>query len=1308
VLLVLIFVVDIPVIVAFIPLPVASHSIGSAPAAEAVCGQVQFSSAALFLTQEVLVMALQRFGFVVRLLSVLLLFVSWSSAQVQNGQFAGVVTDPTGAAIANAKVTVSNPSTNFTDTTATNQSGLYDLKELPVGTYKITVEAPGFKTVSNNGVSVNAGTVAHVDFKMQVGQTQEVVEVSGEAAAVNTEDSKMATTVGSTQIANLPLNGRNVYDLMQLAAGAVNVAGVDFENGHNTVVNGIRENFNGFLINGINNKDLSGGVTNTPIEDTVQEFQQLTLNNSAQYGSSAGSINNLVTKQGTNAIHGSGWYYGRNDALDANDFFDNKGGNRRPLVRFSQYGGTLGGALIKDKLFFFGALQFDHFNTSAPPTTVSQEDPAYAQLVASTFPNSVANLLYSTFPSKAQGTPINGLTIGSYMSAGLSGSGFQSISDYLCPTNYSGDPAGATRVPLLFAQMIGYNPATDNGTCTNPLGAAGAPYDTPALLANRNIQMLDTATASFASQTQVLGNLFNGKEWSGRLDYNLNTANRLSFNYNWFRSTDAYGPLKPQGARGFSNPSRNLFPSGQMSWVHTFSPTVLNEFRAGYTLNDTATGAVHPGVPQIGFDDGSLGFGSYAGYPQTFKDNIYQYSDMVSLSHGNHNIKIGVDIRRNIENSVFNVARPSYYFADQLFFAIDSPHDQTAGVDPGICVSPCKSFNQNAQAQLSSNVRHWRNIEAGLYLQDDWKVSKRLTLNLGLRWDKYQRHNEEANTATTFLRGPGNKVIDNLATGQGWLQQANAPVGTVGVCDTAAEIALAQLASVCGPGGFAPASSLGKGRSKDFGPRVGFAWDIFGDGKTSLRGGFGISYEGTLYNPLSNSRWNLPYYSFNDATNFLVPGHTQTVVYGPFGAGCPNCSVAPAFSGPATNVGQGVGAQAAGNLVGWIASNQNLAFLTGIIQPQGVDDPYVYNEYLSLQREVAGKWVLEADYVGTAGHKLFRSENINSIPGGLLPAGGCVTDNLGRNLCGQRNGTTNTTGFLNPNYGTLREWQNVVNSNYNALQLQVRKQMSRGLLLNVNYTYSHSIDNGSGWHNSATGANGAGGGDGYTTDQTLPGLDRGNSIYDIRNRLVLNYVYQIPGPQRGFAGAALGGWQYSGIWAFQSGPHWEPYRGSAARLVGTDPVTGGCTANDVNTGICVNQGGDYNLNGVKDDRPNSVIPRFDGSSRAAWENGWAAALPGLANNFSSPCLGCAGNLGRNTFVGPGQWYADMTLGKTFKLTERFNLKFEAQGFNVFNRANFLLATPQTGAHNKITDPLFGEAVTTLNARNLQFGLKLSF
>jgi len=1249
----------------------------------------------------------------------LLVFSAGALAQVANGVLTGTILDPSGAAVVNAKITVTNLATNLSLTTTTNQTGSYSVRELPVGTYKVSAEAPGFKTVANASVVVNAGTTQRIDFKMELGQTREVVEVSGEGAAVNTDDSKLSTTVNSTQISNLPLNGRNVYDLIQLAPGAVNVAGVDFENGHNTVVNGVRENFNGFMINGIDNKGLSGGVVTTPIEDTVQEFQQLTLNNSAQYGSSAGSINNLVTKSGSNSIHGSGWYYGRNDVFDANEFFLNQQNVKRPPLRFSQYGGSLGGALIKDKLFFFGAIQNDHFNTSAPPATVTQEDPAFAQLVASTFPTSVSNLLFSTFPSALQGS--QAFSFSSYSTAGLSGSGFGTgcigatdsqgnclgtltgINDWLCPSNYKADPAGPNRIPLLFAQLFGYNPATDNGGCPSPLNAAGAAYNTPTLLAHRSLPFLDTGVASFASQAQVLGNLFNGKEWSGRLDYNPNSNNRFYANYAWYRATDKYGPLKPQGVRGFTNPLRNLYPSGQLSWVHTFTPTIVNEARAGYTQNNQFIGAVDPGVPQVAFDDGSLGFGSYAGYPQFFKENIYQYSDMVSMNHGNHSIKIGVDIRRNIENSEFNVARPSYYFFDMAFFAIDAPHDQTAGVDPGICRPPCKTFNQTPQAQLSSNIRHWRNIEAGLYFQDDWKATKRLTLNLGIRWDKYQRHNELNNLATTFLKGPGNNVIDNISTGAGWLRDANIPAGAAG-CTTDPQLKLAQLAGVCGPGGFAPASSLGKGRSKDFGPRLGFAWDVFGDGKTSLRGGFGISYEGTLYNPLSNSRWNLPYYSFNDATNFLA-GDVSTVVYGPFGAGCPNCSVTPTFSGSATNVGQGVGAQAAGNLTGWVSDNANLAFLTGIIQPQGVDDPYVYNHYLSLQREIAGKWVVEADYVGTVGHKLFRSEDINRIAGGRLPKGACVTDNFGRQLCSQV-GANNAVGRLNPNYGRLREWQNVVNSNYNALQVQAKRQMSRGLLFNANYTWSHSIDNGSGWHNSATGANGAAAGDGFTTDQTLPGLDRGNSIFDIRHRVVFNYVWQIPGPAHGILGAIAGGWQYSGIWSFQSGAHWEPYRSSTRRLVNS--AGDSCSAADVTAGNCVNKGGDYNLDAVANDRPNSSVAGYGSATHDQWANGWFANAKPVNITFSAPCLGCVSNLGRNTFVGPGQWYADMTMSKIFKVTERFNLKFEAQGFNVFNRANFLLATPQAGAHNKITDPLFGGAVSTLNARNIQLGLKLSF
>jgi hypothetical protein len=493
---------------------------------------------------------------------------------------------------------------------------------------------------------------------------------------------------------------------------------------------------------------------------------------------------------------------------------------------------------------------------------------------------------------------------------------------------------------------------------------------------------------------------------------------------------------------------------------------------------------------------------------------------------------------------------------------------------------------------------------------------------------------------------------------------------------------------------------------------------VFGDGKTSLRGGFGVSYESTLYNPLSNSRWNPPYYSFNLATGPLNGG-TETLIYGPTTCTASSCApatgVAPTYLGPGSNPNMGNGAQATGNLTGWAPFNPDTAYLTGIVLPQGIRDPYVYNDFFSVQREVAPKTVVEVDYVGTISHKLFRAQDINRQAGSLLPAGAAVVDNLGRTLVG-------LGGRPNTNYGTLRNWQNAVNSAYHGLQASAKRQMGHGLLFNASYTYSHSIDEGSTWHSGATTASGGAGGDGYSTDQALPGLDRGNSVFDIRHRLVLNYVYELPGKNlHGIRGAVLGGWQYSGIWALQSGAHWSPYTSSSSDLDGT-ASNGGCTVADVAGGLCHNDGGDYNLDGGKNDRPSSSLANAT-FSRNVWAHGWCTGAGGIlggcvaqggtpnASNLptlSAPCLGCTGSLGRNQFVGPGQWYADMTIGKTFNITERVHLKFEWQAFNVFNRANFLLATSGGGANNHVSYGNFGQAAGTLNPREMQFSLKLSF
>src|SRR5713101_1167571 len=400
---------------------------------------------------------MKRLQFCLAVFAVLALTFS-AFAQVQNGQFDGAVTDPTGAAIANAKVTVTNPATDLSLSTTTNSSGSFTVKEVPIGTYKLTVEAPGFKTVSSSGVQANAGTIAHVDFKLQIGKASEVIEVTGAAAQVNTEDSKLASTVSSTQINNLPLNGRNVFDLMQLSTGAVNVKGVDFENGHSTVVNGLREDFNGFLINGVSNKGLSGGAVNVPIQDTVEEFQQLQLNMSSQYGNSAGGTVNLVTKSGTNAWHGSGWEYIRNDVTDANKFFLNKDGVKKLPVRFNQFGLTLGGPIVKDKLFFFLSLQGDRYRSSGSPVNVLQETQAWrdAVIAADTAANatgdptietnSTAALLYKTFapanPGSQPADPSKIVTANSYFGGDPVTQSPGNFSGALCPSNNFGNNLG--------------------------------------------------------------------------------------------------------------------------------------------------------------------------------------------------------------------------------------------------------------------------------------------------------------------------------------------------------------------------------------------------------------------------------------------------------------------------------------------------------------------------------------------------------------------------------------------------------------------------------------------------------------------------------------------------------------------------------------------------------------------------------------------------------------------------------------------------------------------------------------------------
>jgi hypothetical protein len=1255
----------------------------------------------------------------------------------------GTVTDPSGAVIPGAKVAAINEGTNIPVNTVTNSSGLYRVPNLNVGSYTLRVEAKGFKTYEQKGIELNAGVVNRTDVTLQLGQSVQTVTVEAGAQLVSTQEAKLQDTVRGEQIQNLALNGRNVFDLIKLAPGAVNVQGVMFENGAGTVVNGVRESYNGFLLNGMPNKGLSGGYVNQPNQDTVAEFTVNTLNVSAQYGTSAGSVTNLVTKSGTNEFHGDVYEYLRNDALDATDFFSNMNGAKKPPLRYNQFGGSVGGPIIKDKTFFFASYQGDRTKTETVAPVVL-ESPDYENAVKTALPGSVAALLYSNYPTPA-GAAAGG-TISSYfynsadptgseglsyipsiygttkVSAGLTPdpTGFLTL---VCPDNLA-DYTGGTLAQVMpasnaFQKLFGVS-AAEQGSCPTAIATNAAG------LGNRTLPYQIGTSAAFPTETAGNGNLFHGTEWSVRIDHNMSDTNRLYGQFNYQHSQDKYGPGNFTSLRGVVNPQTIDAPQANFAWTHIFSPTIVNEARGAYlrSSNNIDVPKNQAGVPYVGFGTGEIGFGAYNGYPQFFQENIYSFSDMLSITRGKHAFKTGFNIDINQENSEFNVARPSYYFLDEVFFAADLPAEEAAGVDPGILT--------NTPAELATNNRAFRNKDWGAFFQDDWKVTSHLTLNLGIRYDYYSRHTEKFGRVTQFIYGPGSNVTSMV-------KNASTPAGDPG-CDTAMQEAQAQIAGVCGPGGFATATELGKPDRNDFGPRFGFAYDPTGKGTMAVRGGFGVSYEGSFYNALSNSRWNLPYYSFNIADNFLF-GDVSDIVYGPT-VGTPgnlvSCTTAisppagcsaPTFTGNPTNPGQGIGAQAVGNLSGWDSANANLAYLTAIVDPLTFRDPYVYNWFLGVQKQLNRSTGIEVDYVGTAGHKLIRSANVNYAVGGRLPIPNTCASDYGSNTADPwacSNLSYSGTGRVNPNFGTLRVWENAVNSIYNGLQLSLTRRMSNGLALNANYTWSHSIDGGSDWHSGATSANGSAAGDAYQFDVSKPGLDRGNSTFDIRHRLVVNYVWQLPWykSQVGFVGHVLGGWQTSGLWSFQTGAHWTAYSTRPRSLLCSGGTEDGSSTNsDTGATACISGGGtvinnpnlavggDWNLDGNANDRPsvktsNTIAGTKDGYANGYF-NGTSAAA---AQFFAAPCLACNGNVGRNTFVGPSLFTADLAVFKNIKINERFSALFRADFFNAFNRANFLLPSSSTGANyaNRIQSSNFGQSAGTFDPREIQFSLKLSF
>lgn len=1093
----------------------------------------------------------------------------------------GTITDASGAVIPGAEVTVTNLGTSRAITVLTSDSGRYRVGNLIPGRYEVKASLTGFKTAVGQ-VLTTVDQISTVSLTLEIGEVTEIVTVMDAGTTVNVEEGRVSSLVDSERIADLPLNGRNVYQLMQTAPGVVNTEATVDEPGQLSNVNGGRANMNGFWMDGVSIRALSGGTGAgdgpgmQPNLEAIQEFRIETLNFSAEYGGNTAAVVSVVSKSGTNDFHGSAFWFGRRDSLDAREFFDAE----KPPYSQDQFGGSLGGPIWKDKTFFFASYEGTRIETGESELT--------------TFESPEWNAFVSQY-----GAPVGAFIASNYPGRELNQGVVSTVGEYLSDFWWT-EGTSQAEVDAVLGDLFG-----------SPPGAlsAGAP-----MLGEANYFTPDNSD-------------HNG--FSGRIDHNFSENDRLYGRYFYFRNN---GTQDPDPRPAFLVPFAGRNHLVALNWTHVFSPTAVNEVRSGLTRYFSDIPAGTPGVPRIAeYGSGVATWGSYNGYPQLFVENVYTAADTMSLNVGNHGIKIGGEFRRDQENSEFDVGRPSYYFFDLVYTALDDPYYQIGGVDPHLL--------GDGKAELKSSIRSWRGSELGFFFNDDWKVLPNLTLNLGVRWDWFSRLTEKYGRATRYrMDNGGDNIWQNIALGD-----------------------------------FEAADQLSENDWNNFAPRFGFAWDPCNDGKMSVRGGYGIAYNGAVFNPLANSRWNKPYYSFNLLCD-VCGREGEVLLYGPQD-GSPVRA-----DGDNNNPGA---ATYPGNIIAYDPDNPNLAYLTGIPNPR-MRDPYTQSFFFGLQREIARDMTIEANYVGTLGRKLIRAEDFNRFAGDML---GWPEPGFGR--------FEGDTGFnrINENEGTMRFWENSVNSNYHALQVQFNKRYAGGFALNAHYTWAKALDVRSTWHSGNTSSNYRQ--EGYSTDLRNIRADYGRAIFDARHRAVFNWLYDVPWLQDSDSWAMrnlVGGWQLNGIMALQSGQPFTPYFQSS--FFSAVP-------------------GDFNADGWRNDRPNTPAMGSTWScSRDDFKNPNSGCFniadqsnEGKLAYFGRPEDGALGTLGRNTYDGPGYFGLDFSLFKTIGVPQisedaRFQLRFEF--FNIFNRVNFFQPEP------RMEYTTFGRPTETFDSREIQIGVKFIF
>jgi len=1155
----------------------------------------------------------------------LLLCLIPAASYAQNATIVGTVTDPSGAVMPNVNVTVANSATGWTKTYPTNDSGQYVAPDIQIGRYNVKAESSGFKVSEQKDVVVQVGDRLRIDFQMKVGTSSETVTVEANPIAIQADSGELSNVITSQQVSQIAVNGRSIYQLAQLTPGASSqingFVNTPVGGDSNVEFNGMRQNHNIYLLDGGENDDRggAGGMSIAPSTDAIAEFRALTSNYGAEYGLSSAATMVMVLKSGTSTLHASAWEFNRNDAFDARGFFnprDNGSGgiNQVAKLRLNVFGFNVGGPVTLGKLYNPDRKKtFFFYNME------------WRRLI--------------------QGNITNG----------------QTVPD---PSTYGGN-FGATTINVPSSSQVAASVLAKNCNGPGPGGLpAGIVQGTP--FPNNTIPscMLDPNSQSLLSAgifpAPTSGTTFNGpssvptnlKEEVVRIDHNFTSKFSVFGHFIAEQVTQGYSISQWSGANvptvgdTFGNPSY----SAVIHTTYTINPSLINEVSFNYNGNRiniipfagaglgslSASDAGYTGarlftgpnnldrIPNIDLNGSTGTHFEISSWPWVNKADDYQIRDDVSWTKGSHQLKMGASwaIYKKVQD-LFGTTQGSYGF-DGTFTGNDFA-DYLLGT--------AKSYNELAVQDSGK----WNNVSWAAYIQDNWRFNKRLTLNLGLRWDGVPHTYEADNRMGNFYPALYNASDAAIVNPDGTINPSSPGLGTSPNPILAGVPLYLNGIGIPGQGGVP--KGLVNNHWNNFGPRLGFAYDFLGDGKTVLRGGFGMMYERIQGNDMYNAGPNIPF-----SLNVNAPS--------PVPLGSPSVSLA-------------TGSAATFPIIP--------ADITGL----DVDDykqPLSYQWSLGIQRALSSKTVLSVAYVGNTNRfqNFYTQVNLPN-QSALIP----IINGDSGVACGNPVGVScsysTAAGLPYPGFRSLRMSTNGANSHYNGLQLDVTSQVGKDLFLRAFYTYSKTIDPGTG---------GTGGQD--LQDVSNPYLgwkyDVGPGGYDRTHNAAVNFIYDIPVFRHNsnrMVKTTLGGWQVSGIVTLVSGL-------------------------PLNIGLSGAQSGNGLPNATN--RPDLVGHVSYPQAVLTCATCFQQIQYIDPSAFANPAIGAFGDLGHNALRGPGRDNWNLSLFKSFWFNEergsRLELRFET--FNVWNHTQFNQVSTNFGSSN------FGRFTSAFDPRTLQLGIKAYF